>query len=228
MKRACILCASFLALASLFFGCAFRCGTTCARPQTEGDRDLSLLSMWLTGDFWSGEQAEDDPAYFDVRLHMARIWPKRTDGYWLYVEQAMATGEDKPYRQRVYRVHRVAADTLASAVHTLPDEARFVGAWRSPRALDGLAPDSLDLREGCTIYITRADEKTFRGETRGKGCASTLKGASYGTSEVVIRADEVVSWDRGFDAEGNQVWGATKGGYVFRRGIAVVPIREEP
>ena len=30
-----------------------------------------------------------------------------------------------------------------------------------------------------------------------------------------IRADRIVSWDRGFDAEGRQVWGAENGPYVF-------------
>jgi hypothetical protein len=27
----------------------------------------------------------------------------------------------------------------------------------------------------------------------------------------------MISWDRGFDADGNQVWGAEGGGYVFHR-----------
>jgi hypothetical protein len=27
----------------------------------------------------------------------------------------------------------------------------------------------------------------------------------------------MITWDRGFDAEGKQVWGATAGGYIFRR-----------
>jgi hypothetical protein len=26
---------------------------------------------------------------------------------------------------------------------------------------------------------------------------------------------KIVSWDRGFDASGAQVWGAEKGGYIF-------------
>lgn len=26
-----------------------------------------------------------------------------------------------------------------------------------------------------------------------------------------------VPWDCGYDPDGNQVWGATEGGYVFRR-----------
>jgi hypothetical protein len=27
----------------------------------------------------------------------------------------------------------------------------------------------------------------------------------------------ILSWDRGFDANGNQVWGAEKGGYIFKK-----------
>ncbi len=37
----------------------------------------------------------------------------------------------------------------------------------------------------------------------------------YTTSEVVLSSDRMVSWDRGWDAEGKQAWGAEKGGYVF-------------
>jgi hypothetical protein len=35
------------------------------------------------------------------------------------------------------------------------------------------------------------------------------------TSEVVVSPGRIESWDRGFDAEGVQVWGAEKGAYVF-------------
>lgn len=181
------------------------------------DRDLALLASWMTGSFGSGEQAASDSAFFDVRLRMVRIWPERSDGCWLYVEQALAVQEHRPYRQRVYRLHRVSADTLASDVHTLADESRFVGAWKSLVAFAGITPDSLDLREGCTIYLTREGAFAFYGGTRGSRCESTLQGASYATSEVEITSDAVVSWDRGFDASGAQVWGATRRGYVFRR-----------
>ena len=40
---------------------------------------------------------------------------------------------------------------------------------------------------------------------------------SYTTSEVSIEARAITSWDRGFDADGAQVWGAEKGPYVFAR-----------
>lgn len=44
-----------------------------------------------------------------------------------------------------------------------------------------------------------------------------MHGASYARSEVEILEDKVISWDRGFDAEGNYVWGAEKSGYIFNK-----------
>jgi len=57
----------------------------------------------------------------------------------------------------------------------------------------------------------------FEGGTVGEGCESTLSGATYATSEVTLDASTLESWDRGYDAEGTQVWGATAGPYVFDR-----------
>jgi hypothetical protein len=42
-----------------------------------------------------------------------------------------------------------------------------------------------------------------------------MRGATYATSEVVINKQMLESWDRGWDASGKQMWGATKSGYQF-------------
>ena len=46
---------------------------------------------------------------------------------------------------------------------------------------------------------------------------SVLYGESYAQSQVDVKPDRVESWDRGFDTEGNHIWGAEKGGYIFLR-----------
>jgi len=61
----------------------------------------------------------------------------------------------------------------------------------------------------------RTGDERFEGSTRGDGCASSLAGASYATSEVVVTPGRLLSWDRGWDASGEQAWGATGGGYEF-------------
>ncbi|HRW89883.1 MAG TPA: CpcT/CpeT family chromophore lyase, partial [Flavobacteriales bacterium] len=71
-------------------------------PLVAPAQSLAELASWMTGSFSSAAQAEADTNYYAIELEMARIWPERTDGVWLYVEQAVAAKKEKPYRQRVY------------------------------------------------------------------------------------------------------------------------------
>jgi hypothetical protein len=179
--------------------------------------DLGTAASWMTGSFSSREQAESDTAYFDIRLEMVPIWPERTDGYWLYVEQAVAGRESQPYRQRVYHLTEQADGRIRSDVYEIPEPLRFAGAREPDGRLGRLTPDSLRLKEGCAVILERTSGNTFAGGTVGKGCPSELHGASYAVSEVRLTPDELVTWDRGFDARHNQVWGAAEGGYVFKK-----------
>lgn len=179
--------------------------------------ELATLLGWMTGYFSSAQQAEKDSDYFDIRLRMVQIWKDRKDGYWLYVEQAIAGNEEKPYRQRVYNIRVRDDSTFESVVYALPEPLRFAGKWNDDEPLYPLNIDSLLLRDGCNVFLRKVGSIAFTGGTIGKGCISDIKGAAYATSEVTISKNQIISWDRGFDADGNQVWGARKGGYVFKR-----------
>lgn len=182
--------------------------------QTTGSVDE--LASWLAGSFSSQAQAQRDSTFFDVRLHVVPIWKRRTDARWLYVEQAIASHLERPYRQRVYRVTAEDEGGFESAVFTLPDPLRFAGAWREETPLARLSPDSLLQREGCSVFLHKREER-YVGETRGKDCASTLRGAAHATSEVIVEKTRLTSLDRGYDAEGTQVWGSEAGPYEFLR-----------
>lgn len=189
----------------------------CKSAPTKKDADLARLVSWMTGSFSSHEQAQSDSNFFDIRLEMVQIWQDRADGKWLYVEQAAASSLDKPYRQRVYRLTRLPDDTFESAVFTLHDPLKFAGEWKKELPLAGLTADSLELKDGCSIILHQIAEGAFVGKTIEKNCPSNLRGAAYATSEVTITESEMVSWDRGFDADDHQVWGATTGGYIFKK-----------
>lgn len=182
-----------------------------------GQTDLEKLAGWMSGSFNSTAQAAEDSAYYDIRLEMAAIWTERDDAVWLYVEQAVAGMTDRPYRQRVYRVSENEKGVFESAVYTLPEPEKLVGAWQDQELLKGVTPEDLLLREGCTVFLKYDGEGRFEGGTEGNGCLSGLRGAAYATSEVIVEPGRIESWDRGFDTEGAQVWGAEKGAYVFLR-----------
>ena len=189
-----------------------------ASPAALAERsDLETAVDWMTGSFSSAAQAAGDTDYYHITLEMARLWQAREGEYWLYVEQAVAATKDQPYRQRIYRVRENADGMIESAVYLLPDPAAAVGAWAADNPLADLSPDELELRQGCTVYLARVDEGRFEGSTRDRDCNSTLRGAAYATSEVIVTPEGIESWDRGFDASDQQVWGAEKGAYIFKR-----------
>ena len=220
-------------LATFLLGCVLAAGCSGARTTAPGDPESASLDRkiaalnaaeFLSGSFTSAAQAAADDDYFEIELHVARIWLDRDDGIWLYVEQAAASALDRPYRQRVYQVLPLEGDggappaDVVSKVYTLPgDPLAFAGAAYDPAKLDDISPDDLTLRAGCAVYLRQTENGDFVGSTRGEGCQSSLAGAAYATSTVTLTADQLRSWDQGFNEEGEQVWGAVKGPYVFDR-----------
>ncbi|HSF88195.1 MAG TPA: chromophore lyase CpcT/CpeT [Saprospiraceae bacterium] len=178
-------------------------------------KDLKTLYGYMAGEFSSDAQATADSAFFHVMLRMAPIWKKSKDGYWLYVEQSIANAQDKPYRQRVYHLSLHDDTTIVSQVYELKNPLQYTGAWKDQAKLGLITRDSLITRQGCGIYLHKQPDLSFRGSTRDQECLSAMRGATYATSEVTIFPEKVLSWDRGWDAKGVQVWGAVKSGYVF-------------
>ena len=178
--------------------------------------DYHLLSKWMTGSFSSEEQSKLDTNYFNIHLHMVPIWKKLEKSKWLYVEQAASWALDKPYRQRVYRLTQLEGNKFESAVFTIPNPLRFAGEWKNDNPLGLLTPDSLTQKTGCSIILVK-EGNAFVGSTIDKNCPSELRGASYATSEVRIEKNVLTSWDRGFDENDLQVWGAESGPYIFKK-----------
>ena len=177
------------------------------------DNDLEELFALMQGSFNSKAQAMADPEFYNISLHMYPIWKDK--GYFLYVEQALDSVQDKPYRQRIYQIEQTDASTFSSTIFTLPNSNQWIGAWKNPAAFDSLSVNDLLKRKGCAVLLKKIGPENFKGSTEEYSCLSKLNGASYATSEVEITSEKIVSWDRGFDAEGHQVWGSMKGGYVF-------------
>ncbi|KAL5711235.1 hypothetical protein ACHQM5_021713 [Ranunculus cassubicifolius] len=71
-----------------------------------------------------------------------------------------------------------------------------------------------------TIYLKRCPRGKrclYEGSTPPAGFPNSWNGASYCTSELsVVKKDEINMWDRGYDDNGNQVWGVKNGPYEFK------------
>lgn len=186
---------------------------------------LELLKNHLIGSYSSAAQAKEDTSYYNIELEMSRIWLREQDGIWLYVEQAMASRKDKPYRQRIYHLTQRDDSTFISTVCTLDSMHLFVGAYTDVARFNGLKPSDARPLPGCALVLHWRNGH-FVGSTNGRECINAWGKAAYATSEVDIAPGMLISWDRGYDAQDTQVWGAEKGGYRFVKRIArAIPVK---
>ena len=204
-----------LILTGILFSMLLACSST--KKINIGD-PLTNLQTLMTGSFDSSDQAVSDSSFFDISLHMYPIWPNDKESKWLYVEQAVSMQQDKPYRQRVYELIKGENGALISKVYTIQNQKDFIGAWKTPNSFGGLDNKNkvIQLKAGCEVYLMPQDDGSYKGSTKEGTCPSTLRGASYATSEVEIKRGQLTSWDQGFDKDGNQVWGAVSGPYIFK------------
>jgi len=176
--------------------------------------DFEVLKNMMTGSFNSTAHAARDTNYYDITLHMYPIWEDDAQT-WLYVEQTVTSMPDKPYRQRVYRLEQADKSTFKSYIYTFEDPKIFVGAWKDKSIFADMKPSEVMLKEGCEVVLKKQKDGSFSGKTGAQTCQSSLRGASFATSKVTVVPGKIVSWDQGWDDKGEQVWGATLGGYEF-------------
>lgn len=174
---------------------------------------LDELHQLMQGSYNSEQQAKADSSYFNISLHMYPIWEDK--GKFLYVEQALNAKQDKPYRQRIYALEQVDDTSFNSYIYKIPNDSLYIGAWRKPARFNHLSIDSLQLLEGCKVVLYQISDTHYKGSTADSTCPSQLYGAHYAHSSVELFSDKLISWDRGFSKEKQQVWGASEGGYEF-------------
>lgn len=181
---------------------------------SKSESNFKELISIMQGSYSSEKQSVIDTSYFNISLRMIPIWKNKKDHY-LYVEQAIFKKQEKPYRVRIYKVTQLGEDEFISEIHTLKNEKDWIGKWKTPEAFDALSESDIDLKQGCGVKLKRVAKNKFVGSTGEKTCPSELRGASYASSKVTVLADQIISWDQGFDKNNKQVWGAEKGGYEF-------------
>ena len=180
---------------------------------SKNSAEMRELVAMMQGHYSSEKQSKSDEDYYNISLRMTPIWKDK--GNYLFVEQAIFDKQDKPYRVRVYKVTQKTANEFISEIYTIKNEKNWIGKWATPKAYDKLIETDIELKQGCQVTLRRVEKNKFVGSTGDKTCPSELRGASFANSKVTVLESQILSWDQGFDRDGKQVWGATKGGYEF-------------
>jgi hypothetical protein len=191
--------------------------TTSSTLEQQAEEVAALLS----GKMDTSAQAIANPKAPNVQMTTCRIeLLTRTDpqSIFLYQEQAMSTSLDKPYRQRFLQISPSSlSQSVRSRSYKPTDPARWSGLCN--RASDSIerTVNLSDLGTPvCNVFLKRVDTG-YMGNTPIDGCPANVRGAVRITNHIELTPNRMNTWDRGFDAQGKQVWGAKTESYQFRR-----------
>lgn len=185
-----------------------------------------IVADSLAGDKYSREQASRDPTnYFNLRMHACPVSEMVDGTRVLYVEQAFWRTPEKPFRQRFSMVKpcpkemKCDVELSSYAIRDVEEYKNFCDRPKSQRPQEEEV--IADIAEHLTtIHLSRCERGKrclYEGSTPEDGFPNSWNGAVYSTSQLAIHKNgEVHTWDRGYDEDGNQVWGVKEGPYEFK------------
>ena len=182
--------------------------------------NMDQLAKLLPGTYGNTKQHQADPtAFYHVVMNIHRIWSDRDDASWFYVKQAQFDLQEHPYQEQVYKIYRGERDTLIVEVYQLPSVQKSIDSQKDASFWKEEHPQTLLLKEGCAIYLTRRTSGYFVGQTSSKTCpcSCSLESAVAMQSQISIGLNALKIWDQGFNETGKKVWGPDKGAYYFER-----------
>ncbi|XP_068644367.1 chromophore lyase CRL, chloroplastic [Aristolochia californica] len=185
-----------------------------------------IVAEALSGEKFSREQAARDPDnYFNLRMLTCPATMMVDGSRVLYFEQAFWRTPQKPFRQRFYMVKpcpkemKCDVEVSSFAINDAEEYKNFCDRPNDQRP----QPEEVlgDIAEHLTsIHLSRCERGKrclYEGSTPPGGFPNSWNGATYCTSELaILKNNEVHTWDRGYDEEGSQVWGAKEGPYEFK------------
>ena len=159
-------------------------------------------------------QAAANPDKANVRMTTCRVQmvdAADANSVFLYQEQALGDRLDQPYRQRFLQISANGQTVVSQSFKPQNAQAWINGCNQSaPR----LVQEDLG-KSVCSVYLMPLIA-VYVGNTPASGCPANVRGAVKITNTIVLHADGMDTYDRGFDAAGNQVWGADDESYQFR------------
>jgi hypothetical protein len=207
-----IICLAFAALTS---GTAAYADTPLAPRQ-----QVKEVVSHLDGAMDTSAQANANPKAPNVRITSCKVTVKDAASInrpqtFLYQEQALSRKLNQPYRQRFLRIAPSRDKrSIESAVYKPPTPKAWTGLCAKPEA-ERVVRISEVGKSTCSVFLQRQGDK-YVGETKAGGCPSDWKGATRITNHIVLHQAGMDTLDRGFDAAGKQIWGATDKPYQFR------------
>lgn len=176
-----------------------------------GDAEMAKVATMLNGTWETAEAVKESDGEDSVKMVMQVATVAASDGQpMMYAEISRADQMDQPFRQTLFGLYRYKGQIrLRTYEFMMPKVGlgALVGMWAAPDFFPAIGPDG----RIATLDVTLAPKNGgFAGSTPYP-YPTALGGAVEMTSQVELLQGKMTTADRGYDAEGNVVWGVEQG-----------------
>lgn len=182
---------------------------SCSKTTTDSSQ-LDTLAAYMLGSFSNESQVKDTYGY--TIQNIVELWPENQNSKWLLEQQSLSINKEDVFRQRILKLSINQDGILSCDIYFTKEHHKKA----SIETLKALTPDSLDLREGCSLYF-RKEGDTFLGATFGDQCELNYQNANHIIEQYEISKDLIKTWIIGYNSLSEPVWGSEETAYQFKR-----------
>jgi hypothetical protein len=176
---------------------------------------VEAVAQHLIGVMDTSAQAERIDDMPNVRMTTCNVTVESRTERFLYQEQALNRTLDRPYRQRFLSLTLTdEGQSVESKAYEPTTLEPWIGLCQKPERDRLISPTQINAVE-CSVFLAPW-HNVYIGHTQSGGCPADFRGATTITNIVVLHGAGMDTWDRGFNAQGQQIWGARDRPYQFR------------
>lgn len=186
--------------------------------------DYQYYKQGIEGRFSSYPQTLVDTTKSDVLIRTK--WIQKLDEYDIFYTQQGEYYDNifYPYRQRIYKTKNEGTHILLE-INTI--DIPYTILQDTPKGqhptftldLSQIKPELFQPKQGCDIKIIKVWSKDntpiLYGSTNQNDCIASFNGSTYTQVEFLILPIGLISWERGYNENDEQVWGPEQSPYLF-------------
>ncbi len=176
--------------------------------------DLKELCKNLSGNYSNALQAKNDKMFNKKSLTITPIWQNKKNEFWFLEEQANFENNNKNNSKIVFRVFKMNDSVVVKQIYTIKKSFQINQNSTTDNYILNLTTKNIILKAGCALFFTKKNE-TYNGRTHDTDCPSSINGAKFESRNETISPNAIFILTQGFDSDGKQVWGNTKGEFKF-------------
>ena len=187
------------------------CTTTNTQPEANNAEKLAAL---MSGTF---QTADDDPDN-TIRDRRIRLTNGNFDGVWFYYQ--LNTGDEwNVYRQRVIELLATETGDVIQKTYGLKEPEKFVDLWDNETLLSTMSAEDFApyFDDGCEQRWRNSETSGWQGYVDPESCkifSERRQAHIMIEAEARLDSETYRQTERGFDAEGNQLFGTEPGEFI--------------